>query len=203
MPSDLFPDRIETDRLVLAAASPETVDVHELYRVCSGDDIEAVTEYVAWDPHPHPKETLAFLERAAEQHASGEAAQYVVRPADDESTIAGMTGLTVRWDRNLAEPGIWLRPQFWGRGYSGERADALLALAFDHLDLGCIAVEVRPENENSRRAVERYVERHGGRHEGVLRHADVWASGPVDLHRFSVTRAEYEAADATTSVSLG
>lgn len=29
------------------------------------------------------------------------------------------------------------------------------------------------------------------------------AAAVVDLHRFSVTRAEYEAADATTSVSLG
>lgn len=202
MPSDLFPDRIETDRLVLEAASPETVDVRELYRICSGDDIEAVTEYVTWGLHPHQKETLEFLELAAEQHASGEAAQYVVRPADDEATIAGMTGLTVSWDQNLAEPGIWLRKRFWGRGYSGERADALLALAFDHLDLDCVAIEVQADNENSRRAVERYVERYGGRYEGLLRHADAWASGPVNLHRFSVTQDEYDPAAATTSVSL-
>lgn len=202
MPSELFPDRIETDRLVLEAAGPETVDVHEFYRICSGESVESFTEYLTWDPHPHPKETLEFLEHAAEQHSTGETAQYVVRPTESDADIAGMAGLTVKWDRRLAEPGIWLRERFWGQGYSGERADALLSLAFERLDLECVAVEVRTGNEQSRRAVEKYVERHGGRHEGLLRHADAWPGGPVDLHRFTITSAEYDPENAATSISM-
>ena len=34
----------------------------------------------------------------------------------------------------------------------------------------------------------------GGRYEGLLRHAKAWEDGPADLHRWSVTRQEYEAA---------
>jgi len=196
---DLFPERIETDRLVLEAATPDTVDVHDFYRICSADDgIEAVTEYVTWKPHDHPKETLEFLEFAAGQRADGEGAHYVVRPADgeeDAGEVAGMCGLTIEWDGNLAEPGIWLRQRFWGRGYSGERAAALLELAFDRLDLDCVAVPVHADNDRSCRAVERYVDRFGGRYEGLLRHGDAWAGEPVDLHRFTVTREEYEASD--------
>lgn len=197
MPSELFPDRIETDRLVLEAAGPDTVDVHELYEICSGEDAERVTEYVTWEPHAHPKQTLEFLEFAADQHASGESAQYAIRPREGEEgagEFAGMCGLTVDWDRNLAEPGIWLRPEFWGRGYSGERARALARLAFDRLDLDCVAVEVLDGNERSRSAVDSYVEALGGHYEGHLRHAKAWADGPVDLHRWSITAAEYEAA---------
>lgn len=190
----------------MEAARPGAVDVLAFYRICSGDDAETVTEYVTWEPHAHPKETLELLERTAEQRADGTGAQYVVRPAEGEAgagEIAGMTGLTVEWDRSLAEPGIWLRPQFWGRGYAGERADALLALAFERLDLDCVAVKVAAGNENSRRAVEKYVDRHGGRYEGLLRHADAWDGDPVDLHRFSVSRAEWAAADgAVTAVTL-
>lgn len=196
MPSELFPDRIETDRLVLEAAGPDTVDVHELYELCSSEAAERVTEYVTWEPHAHPKETLEFLEFAADQHGSGESAQYAIRPGESEDgagELAGMCGLTVDWDRNLGEPGIWLRPRFWGRGYSGERARALVELAFDRLDLDCVAVEVLDDNERSRRAVESYIADLGGQYEGLLRHAKAWEDGPVDLHRWSVTREEYAA----------
>jgi RimJ/RimL family protein N-acetyltransferase len=197
--SDLFPERIVTDRLELTAAGPDAVDIHELYRICSADDgIEAVTEYVTWEPHPHPRQTEEFLELAAEQRANGEVAHYVVRPRDSEDgagEFAGASGLTVDWDQRLAEPGIWLRRRFWGRGYSGERAAALLQLAFDRLDLDCVAIPVHEENEKSRRAVETYVERFGGRYEGLLRNVDAWTEGPVNLHRFSVTAEEYAASD--------
>jgi len=101
--------------------------------------------------------------------------------------------LILRWDRDLALPAIWLRKPFWGRGYSGERADALLGVAFDRLDLGMVAIPVHRDNGKSRRAVERYVDRHGGRYEGLLRHHSGRYDEPVDHHRFSIAREEYEA----------
>lgn len=198
--SALFPERIETDRLELVAAGPDAVDVHELYRICAADDgIEAVTEYVTWEPHPHPKETQEFLEFAAEQRAEGESAQYAVRPREGEDgagEIAGLTALTPDWERDLGELGIWLRRRFWGRGYAGERAAELLRVAFERLDLSVVAVSHLEGNERSRRAVERYVAAHGGRHEGHLRNARTAADGtPVDVLRYTVSRAEYR--DAT------
>jgi hypothetical protein len=62
--SDLFPERIETDRLVLEAFTRENVDVETLYRHSSRHNphIEEITEYLTWDPHETPKESLEFLE---------------------------------------------------------------------------------------------------------------------------------------------
>jgi len=202
---ELFPDRIETDRLALEAAGPETVDTFALYDICSGETAERVTEHLTWGPHPHPKETRDFLAAAAEEREAGEAVHYAVRPREGEDgagDLAGFCGLTVDWDRRLGEPGVWLRPPFWGRGYSGERARALAWLAFDRLDLGCLAVEVRAGNDRSLSAVESYVEALGGRHEGLCRHAGAWGEGPVDLHRFTVTCAEYDAADPDRPVTV-
>jgi RimJ/RimL family protein N-acetyltransferase len=103
MPGELFPDRIETDRLVFESPTTDHVDVLEYYDICSSDPgIEEVTEYVTWDPHE--------------------------------------TG-----------------------------------------------------NEKSRRAIEKYIEAHGGRHEGELRHHDAWEGEPVDQHRYTITREEYHA----------
>jgi len=199
MPVDLFPERIETERLELTALTDDTVDVHELFRVCSPHepDIDEATEYVSWTPHATPKETAAFVESATAKRREGEGAEYVIRPRTGEEgagDLAGTTGLTLDWDRRLGTLGVWLRKRFWGRGYSGERAAAMLELAFETLELEVVAVFHDVDNENSRRAIEKYVAAHGGRHEGRLRNGYTGVDGPVDVERYSVTRAEYEAA---------
>ena len=121
----------------------------------------------------------------------------------DDPLLAGFCGLTVDWDRRRGELGIWLRERFWGRGYSGERALALLDLAFEVLDLEVVAIPVHVDNENSRRAVARYVDRVGGRRAGPFRHAAVHADGTVvDRVRFSVGRDDYLDADVEPGVSF-
>ena len=122
----------------------------------------------------------------------------MLRPREGEDgagAFAGTAGLGVDWEKETAELGIWLRPRFWGRGYSGERADRFLELAFDRLDLAVVAVTHDARNEQSRRAIEKYVERFGGRREGRLRNGGVRQDGtPYDLVRYSVTREEWTTA---------
>jgi len=200
--SDLFPERIETERLVLEPATTETVDPLALYEHTSEDapHIDEITEHVTWDPHETPKETAAFLELVTDERAEGEGATYVIRPRpgeDGAGELAGLTGIGVDWDAKTATFGAWLRKPFWGRGYSGERAAALMDVAFDRLDLEAVVVCVHEGNEKSRKAVSRYVDAHGGRREGLLRNFEVNMDGSVaDVHRFTVTAAEYRAATA-------
>ena len=98
----------------------------------------------------------------------------------------------IDWDRRTAILGVWLRKPFWGRGYSGERAAALMEIAFERLHLELVAVTHDAGNEKSRRAIEQYVERFGGRHDGLIRNAEVDGDGtPVDQHRYSISREEY------------
>ena len=195
--SGLFPDRIETERLVLESLTTENVDVVEYYRHCShhNPDIEEITEYLSWDPHETPKETLEFVESSEEARAEGEVAAYVIRPKEGEpgaGELAGVTGLKAEWERRTAVFGAWLRKPFWGRGYSGERAGALMAVTFDRLDLEVVAVNHQVSNEKSKRAIEKYIERFGGQHEGRLRNGGFDADGPVDVHRYTVTREQWE-----------
>ncbi|MFC7079704.1 GNAT family N-acetyltransferase [Halorussus caseinilyticus] len=196
----MFPERIQTDRLVLEPLTPEYVDVLAFYGHTShrNPDIEEITEYLSWDPHETPKETLDFLESREEARAAGEDAGYVVRPAEGEDgagEIAGAAGLHPDWERRTATLGTWLRKPFWGRGYSGERAAVLMEVAFERLDLEVVAVTHQVDNEKSERAIRKYVERFGGQHEGLLRNAGLAPDGPVDVRRYSVTREQW--ADAT------
>ena len=196
---DLFPERLETERLTLTSLTTETVDPVDLYRVCSRHEpaIDEVTRYLTWDPHETPKETLEFVELVTEQRESGAGSTYCYRPKEGEDgagEIAGVAGLDVDWDRRRATLGTWLRKRFWGRGYSGERAGAMFELAFDRLDLDVVGVTCHEDNEKSRRAIEKYVEAHGGEYEGRIRNELVYGGEPAAVHRFSVSREEYEAA---------
>lgn len=192
----LFPHELETDRLRLVALDGETLDPLDLYehvRV-GAPGIERVTRYLTWEPHEHPKETAEFLDGCAEQFAAGDGAQYAIYPREGEDgagEFAGLGGFGVDWDRSLATLGTWFREPFWGRGYSGERARALLAVAFERLDLDCVAVTCDVENENSYRAITRYVERAGGWEEGRLRNHERYPDGPADVYRFTVTAEEW------------
>ncbi|PSQ04225.1 GNAT family N-acetyltransferase [Halobacteriales archaeon QS_5_68_33] len=198
--ADLFPDRIETERLVLEPLTTETVDALDLYehvRV-GAPHVDEVTEYLTWDPHETPKETVEFVEAVTEKREAGEGATYLIRPRGGEQgagEFAGLAGLSVDWEARTATLGTWLRKPLWGRGYSGERAAALIEVAFERLDLEAVVVTVHEGNEKSRTAVSRYVEAHDGRREGLLRnyHADQDGT-PVDVYRFTIARAEYEGA---------
>ncbi len=193
----MFPERIETERLELTPCRPDEVDLDRCYRICSSDPgIEEVTRYVHWSPHDTKMETREFLEQARDRREAGEAAEYVIRPREGEpgaSEFAGLCGLECDWDRRTAEIGTWLRRRFWGRGYSAERAAALLEVAFTDLDLDLVVIAIHADNDASRRAVEGYVDRFDGRREGRLRNHLQFFDGSVhDAIRYTISHREWE-----------
>lgn len=194
----LFPEQIDTDRLTLERLCEENVDLFALYRICSSDPgIDAVTEYMPWDPHETVNETVEFVDGMDQQWQDGNGAHYVIRPKQGESgagEIAGCTGLTCDWDRRTGRLGLWLRRRFWGRGYSGERASALMDLAFERLDLEVVAVTHHVDNEKSQRAIEKYIEAHGGRRDGLLRNWFHDGDRVADEYRYTVRQEEYREA---------
>ena len=194
--ASLFPREVNTDRLRLVAADPGSVDPFELYEHCreGAPHVDEVTRYLTWEPYGTVNEAFEFLEACESEFESGEAAHYAVFAGASEpeaGEFVGMAGLTPDWDRRLATLGTWFRKPFWGRGYSGERARALMRVAFDRLDLEAVAVTCHAENEKSRRAIRTYVEAAGGREEGLLRNHTRYRDGVADSHRFSVAREEW------------
>ena len=195
----MFPDEIETERLRLVRCCREAITTRELYQYMNEDapHMDEISEYVMWEPHRTMKDTHDYLEDIEEQWESREQATYVVYPRASEEgaeTFAGVTNLHIGWEKRAAELGIWLRKPFWGRGYSGERAGALFELAFERLDLELVGAAHQDGNEKSKRAIERYVDAHGGQYDGIFRN---WIpkDGEVrDLHRYTVSEEQYRAA---------
>lgn len=197
--TDLFPETVLTERLRLERLTPENPATGELYEYCreGAPDIEEATEYVSWNPYPHLEATRDFQRRAEEKWDDGDAATYVVRPreGEDAGSFAGNTSLFVRWGHRRVHFGMFLRKPFWGQGYSGERANAMIALSFERLDLSVVVVTHVVGNEKSRKAIERYVKRNGGGFDGTFRNLVVDQDGNVhDCRRYSVTAEEWREA---------
>ena len=195
----LFPRAAESPRLRYELVHPESFDPYEMYEhACEGaPDIEEITAWMMWDPHAHPKETAEFIDFVGEQFDDDEGVTFAIYPRDGEDgagEFAGGCRLSVDWDRRRAGLGVWFRKPFWGRGYSGERARTLAALAFDVLDLEVVCVTHDPDNEKSGRAIEKYVESLGGRREGTVRNGVVVGDEPRDVVRYSVTSEEWQEA---------
>ncbi|HET7324673.1 MAG TPA: GNAT family N-acetyltransferase [Halococcus sp.] len=194
----MFPERIETDRLILERLCHENLDLFEFYRICSdADEMAEVTRYMPWNPHKTVNKSKEFIDGCEKQWEESEGAAYCIRPREGEdgaSEFAGVGALHIDWDKRTGGLGMWLRKKFWGRGYSGERAAALMELAFERLDLEVVAVTHHVDNQKSRRAIEKYIDAHGGRCEGLLRNWLPYGDGVSDEYRYTVAREEYRAA---------
>lgn len=200
MGRSIFPERIETDRLVFQRASRETIDPFELYEFVSRADWQgAATEHMPWFRFRRLDQVAEFLESADQQWVDGDTARYLLRSREEGGNIVGVTGYGPEWERRRAGSGIVLAREYWGREYGLERASAFVELTFERYDLDTYYATCARENEPSRRMIEKYVEKYGGRHEGLLRGHSPRPSGEVtDQHRFSIVREEYEAATENT-----
>ena len=193
--TNLFPSHLETERLIFEQLSHEYVDIFDLYRI-RGEEAarDGIGEYLPWKPHQTPKETADLIERAESEWSTGKVARYILRTKIDDldnREIVGYAKLEVNWPKKTGSLGIWLRKPYWGRGLSGERVDALLALAFERLSLEIVEAMHQDGNEKSQRAIEKYVDRYGGQYEGMLRNWQKTSNDIVDVHRYTITAEQY------------
>jgi [ribosomal protein S5]-alanine N-acetyltransferase len=88
----------------------------------------------------------------------------IARRSDDQ-LIGSLTLFNLDFDHRRAEIGYALGRAYWGQGYMHEALQALLAYAFETLDLHRIEADIDPRNTASIKTVERL----GFKREGYLR----------------------------------
>ena len=136
-------------RLTLRYARPD--DASALYELGRDPD---VSRFFSWGPYTEPAQASAFIERMAEQRASGERLEFVI--AGDDDRPIGITGLSEFSERDRrAVVGTWLGRPYWGTGANQESKALVLSVGFRSLELQRISAYAHPENERSVRALER------------------------------------------------
>jgi RimJ/RimL family protein N-acetyltransferase len=132
---------------------------------------------MSWQPHRDRKETEQFLRRVERERRRGGSFTWAVYRGKTFCGLAALIAVTrthraLRYDR--AELAYWLRPEAQGRGLMTEAGEAVIAHAFDVLGLRRLVASHVPENEASRRVIERWGFRFIGRAREVYRKDGRW-----------------------------
>lgn len=196
MSRGLFPERTETDRLLLERLSFDRTDPMELYDLSQTDGWERATaENMPWYGFETPKQVYDYIENAEAAWADADKASYTIRPKEDEpkgGELAGVTTLNPEWDRDRGGAGVVLAAPFWGNGYGTERGREMVRLTFERLDLGAFVTKCAANNDRSRRMIESYLVDAGGQCDGLMRHENPRPDGRMtDQYRFSLLHEEW------------
>lgn len=188
----MFPERIETDSLVLSPLHPAHIDIFDLYDLFAEgtQNSQGVFEYVPQEPFTTVKDAQEWLTVGKREWEDRESARYAVSRPDQ--TLVGTAVLSLNWDFRKGSLAVLLARPYWGNGYAGECAMALTELAFDRLDLAVVTLGYDEGNQRSKAAIERFVNRIGGQYDGVVRNATQRGDEIVDAHDYSITREQYQ-----------
>lgn len=202
-----FPERIETDRLVMRGPIGDNgtlEDFHSLHSGESGRKIAPGLDFTQMDTVEESAELMADLDQ---RWRDGEAAYYLIfekdATAEYDPEFCGVGLLDFQWARRSVILGVWLHPAVWGNGYSAERAEALLDVVFnspagDGVDV--VNIFMRVDNEQSVAAVEEYVGEFGGRRVGrIANYYNLEGVDEVkDHYLFQIERDDYWKARRST-----
>lgn len=174
---------LTTERLVLR---PFLLTDAEAVSVLAGD--EDIARNTLNIPYPYDREHAEeWITAHPGQFDRREAVTYAATRAMD-GTLVGAVGLLLDPVNDSAELGYWIGKEFWGNGYATEAASAVIAWAFQALDLHRIHASHFPRNPASGRVLRKL----GMQHEGRLReHVKKWDEY-LDLERFGLLRRDFE-----------
>jgi [ribosomal protein S5]-alanine N-acetyltransferase len=151
---------INTPRLVLRWISED--DVNGLYEIFSDPQ---VMRYWSTVPLPN-REAAAELQREiAEGNLSERMFKWGIALRESDTIIGTTTLFNLSLDNGRAELGYAMARAYWGKGYMNEALQALVAHAFEVMELRRLEADVDPRNAASIRTLERL----GFQREGFLR----------------------------------
>ncbi|MFD2706187.1 GNAT family N-acetyltransferase [Salibacterium lacus] len=148
---------------------------------------EELKTWLPWVEHTTTSaDTKAFIRSAMQQFADGNGWQAGIRHHGD---LAGVIGFHYIDEVNRAASiGYWIAPPFEKRGLVTTSCRALLAHAFDELDLHRVEIKAAKANEKSR-AVPALL---GFQEEGQLRGAERVNGTHLDVIVYSMLQEEWK-----------
>ncbi len=140
---------LRTQHLILRRLQPTDAEVlHRIYQS------EGVLRYFP-NPVPPPLEKFRKFVDGQEAHwAKYGYGNWGILP-DGEREIVGWAGLQYLPELGETEVGFLLDCPFWGKGYATQAALTSLQFGFEHFALDHIIALVHPDNQASRRVIEK------------------------------------------------
>lgn len=166
---------LETERLVLRPLTKKDVDVIFALR----SDAEMM-RFIR-EPQKTRREAENWIKLVSSLWKSDNIGFFAVIEKQSKEFI-GWCGLWRLKETGETEVGYAVAQKFWRRGFATEAAEVCLHYGFNELNLKKIVAVTRPENERSRRVMERL----GMRFDSIGRFYD------LDLAHYSIDKSDWE-----------
>ena len=179
-------EAIRTERLILRP--PRLSDAEAAYQRRS---LPEVARYQDWEmPYTRERAERSMARTASmEGPVADEGWTITVVEADAPDTILGDLAVELRWGGRSGFFGYTFHPDYWGRGYATEAAQALVRYLFTEVGVGRIESSLHPDNVPSARVLEAC----GLIFEGQT-HQSFWVGDECsDDMLYGMTRADWEA----------
>ncbi len=174
------PPVLYTDRLILRKL--ERYDSADMYEYSC---IPEVTRYLTWEPHPDAGYTYKYLSYVQSQYRAGKFFDWAVV---FQGKMIGTCGFTAINESALSgEVGYVINPKYSNMGIATEAVKRVMEFGFDTLGLQRIEAHYMPENQASRRVMEKC----GMTFEGILRKSMLVKGKLIDVGICSILREEY------------
>lgn len=178
---------LETPRLLLRPLT--AADAPDIYAYARDPEVARTT---TWQPHQSLEEAHTFIAWAHHRYDLGSPEPFgiVLR---DTGRVIGTCGLSPIWAHNRAELGYALARPYWGRGFTTEAVQAVLADGFQRMALNRIEARCMTENLAS----ERVMQKAGMHLEGILREREICKGQTISLKLYALLRRDWEEQQAS------
>jgi len=186
---DVYPSYIESERLKFIPLHQSKITVKTLYdkfRNVSSD----TTKYVTFiKPYTQIIEAKEYMQKCKNEFENGESVTYSIIEKDTEDFI-GLTSLKINWDRNIIVSGIYLFKNYWNNGYSTERGELFIDIAFKEYDIDFWVSRCSVDNESSINSMEKYIIGNGGEKWGTLPNRK-FTNELKNVYVYAISRKQY------------
>jgi len=180
-----FPSSIPTlhgDRVTLRPFARE--DARLVEALLARPEIAATTLNI---PYPYPEgAALGWIATHPEQARLGVGFVWAIAV---EGALVGTISIGVSRLHDRGTLGYWLGVEHWGKGYTSEAAQLVVAWGFAALQLHRIDAVCLPENRGSSRVMEKAGMTYEGTHRGFYRKGDTY----LDVAQYAIIRPDLSA----------
>lgn len=131
----------------------EKNDLEETHKAMNNPNM---TRYLSVYFRPHSKEEEEeWIEKTWEKRQKGQEYTFAVEEKTSEELIGSVSLLSIKQKDKRAELGIWIKEDYWGKGYGTEAEELMVKYGFEELNLHSIYARAFDFNERSQKAIEK------------------------------------------------
>jgi RimJ/RimL family protein N-acetyltransferase len=148
-----FPDRIETERLMLRV--PRAGDGPPIF-VSVRESLAELKMWMPWASDKYsPADSEEWCRRSAAQFLSREQLQFSILARDDGRHLGNIGVFKFNWEIPSCEIGYWLRTSECDKGFMTEAVGAVTRFCFESLKARRVQLLIDDENRRSTRVADR------------------------------------------------